>query len=215
MTQRVFVGLLTVVVFAAGYGTRALTDREKSVPAPPAALERELAKPASGKPGENKGKGNEVDRAQLVADIHKLRSQIDAYIAQVHDIEAEFDKAFDALLTPKQREKRAGYLKFRAEREAKRLADREPLSDEAIQRERERPLTDIYWMVTVTPRFERLIKEYELTEEQQAATRAALSVRRTKFTALFEATPHPAIRLTRLAPIVERVQGPAGEPAKK
>jgi hypothetical protein len=202
MTQRVFVGLLTVGIFLAGYLTRAWTDRAQPVPPPPAALERELVPPGAPKTARSR---QEIDRAKLLADIHKLRPQIDAYIAQVQEIEAEFDREFNAILTPKQMEKRAVYLKRRSEQEAKRIADREPLSDEALQRERERPLTDIYWMVTVTPRLERLIKEYELTEEQQSRTRALLSARRNKYIALFEATPHPSLRLTRLAPIAERV----------
>jgi hypothetical protein len=207
MTQRVFVGLLTVVVFLAGYFTRSLTERDEPVPPPPAALARELAPAATTK---NSGKTrHEIDRAKVVTDIKKLRPQIDAYVTQVQDIEAEFDREFQALLNPKQHEKRVAYLKKRAEQEAKRVAERTPLSDEALQRERERPLTDIYWMVTVTPRLERLIKEYELSDEQQAKTRALLSVRRNKYIALFEATPHPSLRLTRLAPIIERVNVPA------
>lgn len=203
MTQRVFVGLLTVVVFLAGYLTRSLTDRDKPIPPPPAALARELT-PAATTKAEGKSR-HEIDRAKVVADIQKLRPQIDAYIAQVHEIETEFDREFNAVLNPKQREKRLAYLKRRAEQEAKRIKQREPLSDETIQRERERPLTDIYWMITVTPRLERLIKEYELTEDQQTKTRALLSARRNKFIALFEATPHPSLRLTRLAPVIERV----------
>ncbi len=202
MTQRLFVPLLTVVVFLAGYFTRALTARVEPVPPPPAALARELAPTAATKSGKSR---REVDRAKVVADIQKLRPQIDAYIAQVQEIESEFDREFTAILNPTQREKRAAYLKRRAELEAKRVADREPLSDEAIARERERPLTDIYWMITVTPRLERLIKEYELTEDQQTRARALLSARRNKYIALFEATPHPSLRLTRLAPMIERV----------
>src|SRR5688572_30544456 len=158
MTQRLFVGLLTVVVFLGGYFTRAFTTRTEPVPPPPAALARELAPGTPSKSG-GKVRHHVVNRAEVLADIQKLRPQIDAYIAQVQEIEAEFDREFTAVLNPKQREKRAAYLKRRAEQEAKRIADREPLSDEAIARERERPLTDIYWMITVTPRLERLIKE--------------------------------------------------------
>ena len=57
MTQRVFVGLLTIGIFLAGYFTRALTDRDHSVPPPPAALARELARGAS---AETNGKKTEV-----------------------------------------------------------------------------------------------------------------------------------------------------------
>ena len=67
-------------------------------------------------------------------------------------------------------------------------------------------MTDIYWNVTVAPRLDRLIKEYELTDEQQTKTRTLLAARRNKYMALYEATPHPSLRLTRLAPMIERVR---------
>lgn len=211
MTQRLFVAVLTVVVFTAGYAARMFTaGRAQPVPPPPAAIARELA-PAAGQKSDGKGRRGKVDRAEIVADIRKMRPQIEAYVAQVHEIEAEFDREFNAVLNPQQREKRLAYLKKRAELEAKRVAEREPLSDDTIARERERPLTDIYWMVTVTPRLERLTREYKLDDTQQTATRALLSLRRNKYIALFEATPHPSLRLSRLAPVVERVTPKSGK----
>lgn len=210
MTQRVFLALLTIGVFAAGYAVRMSTERGQSVPPPPPALAQEYSASANS-PASDKHK-RELNRAKLVAEIKKLRPQIDAFSAHVDEIHAEFDREFTALLNPKQREKRAAYLKRRAERDAKRFADREPLSDEEIMRERERPF-DVYWLVTVTPLLERMTKEYKLDDTQQAATRALLSLRRNKFLALLDATPHPSIRLSRLAPLIERVEAPP-EPAK-
>ena len=210
MTQRVFLALLTVGVFAAGYAVRMTSERGHAVPPPPPALAREYA-PNAAAPANDKGK-RELDRAKLVSEIQKLRPQIDAFTTQVDEIHAEFDREFSAILNPKQREKRAAYLKKRAERDAKRSAEKEPLSDEEISRERERAY-DIYWLVTVTPLLERLTKEYELDPGQQTATRALLSLRRNKFMALFDATPHPSIRLSRIAPLMERV-GPPPQPTK-
>lgn len=215
MSQRLFVGLLTVVVFLAGYFTRALTEREEQpVPPPPAALARELA-PAAATPGA-RSKTEKVDRAKLVAEIQKLRPQIEAYTTQVHEIYAEFDREFAQMLTPAQREKFAAHQKRRAESAAKRAADRSLLSDEELMRERDRPLTDIYRMVTVTPSLEWMTKEYGLDPAQQAAVRQLLGLRRNKFVALFDATPHPSIRLSRLASMIERVGAPAEstEPTK-
>lgn len=206
MTQRVFVALLTIGVFAAGYVVRMSTERREAVPPPPASLAREYA-PAAATTSTDKGK-HELDRAKVVAEIQKLRPQIEAFTAQVEEINAEFDREFTAILNPKQREKRLAYLKRRAERDAKRLADKEPLSDEEILRERERPF-DIYWLVTVTPLLERVTKEYELDAAQQAAARSLLSMRRNKFMALFDSTPHPSIRLSRLTPMLERIGPPA------
>ncbi|HUR56901.1 MAG TPA: hypothetical protein VM029_04270 [Opitutaceae bacterium] len=202
MTQRVFVAILTVVVFLAGYSTRMLTDRGQPVPPPPAALTRELATSPRA-PGE-KGKGD-VDRAKIVAEIQKLRPQIEGYTTAVQEIYADFDREFAQILTAPQRDKFVLNQKKRADSAAKRSANRAPLSDEEIMRERDRPLTDIYRMVTVTTSLEWMTKEYGLDANQQASVRQLLALRRNKFVALFDATPHPYIRLSRLASMIERV----------
>jgi hypothetical protein len=206
MTQRVFVGILTVVVFLAGYFTRGVIERRDPVPPPPAALARELEPAAASPDGK---KTDRVDRAKLVAEIQKLRPQIEAYTTQVHEIYAEFDREMALLLTPAQREKFAANQKRRADSAAKRAANRALLSDEELMRERDRPLTDIYRMVTVTPSLEWMTKEYGLDATQQAAVRQLLGLRRNKFVALFDATPHPSIRLSRLASMTERLGAPA------
>ncbi len=208
MTIRVLVALLTVVVFLAGYAARVLTEPAQPVPPAPAALAKELA-PASSNGGK---KGySPLDRAKLVAEIQKLRPQIEAYSAQVGEIEAEFERDFLKLLTSAQREKYDANKKKSADRDAKKLADRTPLSDRDIMMAQERPLTSIYWMCTVTPRLESMTKEYSLDATQQNSARSLLVLRRTKYVALFDSTPHPSIRLSRLAPLIERV---AAAPAK-
>ena len=206
MTQRVFVAVLTSVVFLAGYAARVWSEPRRPVPATPPGLAQEYAR------GNDK---KSLDRAKLIAEIAKYRSQIDGYTAQVQEITAEFDREFAKILNPGQREKFAAKQKRRAESEAKRMANRTPLSDEAIQRERERPLTDIYWMVTVTPSLEWRTKDYALDAAQQAATRNLLTMRRAKFIALLDATEHPGIKLSRLATMMERVSAQPAEPAKK
>lgn len=206
MTQRVFVALLTVAVFLAGYGARGFADRGRPVPPPPATLTQEYARPAA-TPADAKN-AQKFDRAKLLAEIEKLRPQIVAYTAQVAEIDAEFDRSFTALLLPPQKEKFAANQKKRAERDAKKKADTKLLSDEDISRERDRPLSDIYWQVTVTPRLEWMTKEYALDASQQTNVRALLALRRNQFTALLDSTAHPTIRLSRLAPLVQRVAAP-------
>jgi hypothetical protein len=66
-------------------------------------------------------------------------------------------------------------------------------------------MTWVYWKVTVTPRLEMLTREYGLDAGQQIETRALLALRRSKFMALFDSTPHLGIRLSGLAPLIERV----------
>lgn len=213
MTQRLFVGVLTVAVFLAGYVTRGFVRREEAVPPPPAALARELAPSAAGANGKKTPAA--VDRAKLLAEIQKLRPQIEAYTTQVHDIYAEFDRDFEKVLTSPQREKFLVNQKRRAESVAKHAADRSLLSDEEIMRWRDRPLTDIYRMVTVTPSLEWMTKEYGLDAAQQTEVRSLLTLRRNKFVALFDATPHPSIKLSKLASMIERVGTPAAKPAAK
>lgn len=206
MTMRVLVALLTIAVFLAGYAARVLTEPSQAVPPVPAAITTELAPSAGGTV--NKSSTPALDRAKLVAEITKLRPQIVAYTAQVTEIEDEFEVEFVKLLNPVQREKRIADKKRYAERDAKKIADRTPLSDRDIQMAQERPLTSIYWQVTVTPRLEQLTKDYTLNAAQQTSVRSLLALRRTKYFALLDATPHPSIRLSRLAPLIERVAAP-------
>lgn len=209
MMQRLFIALLTVCVFLAGYWVRMATQSTGVVPPPPAGLASELG--ASHPDG--KTKSSEVDRAKLLAEIQKIRPQIEAYRAQVVEIYNEFDREFAKILTPEQHQTFLANQKRWTDMMARRHADRKPLTDEDIMRARERPLTEVYWMVTITPRLERLTKEYNLTEQQQSAAHALLSMRRSKFMALLDSTPHPSIRLSRLAPMLER-SGEAVPPAK-
>jgi hypothetical protein len=207
MNQRVFVALLTVGVFVAGYAARTWTEPRQAVPPAPAALAQEFGRPALS--AAEKKNQRQLDRAKLVAEIQKLRPQIEAYSTQVQEIDGEFEREFSQILTAAQREKLFASQKKSAERDAKRVAKRELLSDEDIQREQDRSMTWIYWKVTVTPRLEMLTKEYALDATQQTAVRALLALRRNKFISLFDSTPHVSIRLSRLAPLIERVVAPA------
>ncbi len=207
MTQRIFVALLTVVVFGAGYATRHLTDVRHPVPPAPAVLTQEMTRGTP--PSADKKEDRSLDRAKLVAEIEKARPQIEAFLAQLQEIDAEFDREFSALLNPAQKEKFVNEQKKRAERMAKKIAKREPMSDEDIQREKEISMTVIYWHVTVTPRLEWLTKEYKLDANQQTLVRALLTLRRNKYIALYDASQHPSIRLSRLAPLIERVAAKA------
>lgn len=206
MTQRLFVSLLTVGVFLAGYLARVWTEPRQAVPPAPAALAKEFAGTDTTAAG--KKDDRQLDRAKLIAEIQKLRPHIDAYSTQVGEILAEFDREFVQMLTVAQREKYAVNQKKRAERGAKKLADRSPLSDEDIQRAKDRPLTSIYWNVVVTPHLDLMTKEYSLDAAQQTSLRALLVLRRNKFIALLDSTQHPSIRLSKLVPLIERLEQP-------
>lgn len=207
MTQRVFVALLTVGVFLAGYFSRVWTEPRVSVPPAPAGLAKELVRnepAASGKKGDR-----QLDRAKLIAELQKLRPHIDAYSTQVNEIFAEFDREFFQLLTAAQKEKFTVNQKKKAERDAKKLADRSPLSDEDIQRAKDRPMTSMYWNCVVNPHLEWMTKEYSLDTNQQTSVRALLALRRNKFIALLDATEPPSVRLSKLVPLLERMEQPS------
>ena len=100
MTQRLFVALLTVAVFVAGYVARLMTEPRQTIPPAPAALTNELA---SNKPAATDSKdAQQLDRAKLIAEIRKLRPHIEAYTTQVAEINAEHERELTQLLTPAQ-----------------------------------------------------------------------------------------------------------------
>lgn len=209
MMQRLLVALVTIAVFVAGYGSRMLVERDHPVPPLPAALASEFAPPVPATANARKA----IDRAKLVADIEKLRPQIEAYRNQIEEIYAESDRELALILNAEQREKQReiqiSTQKERAERAAKRKADPTPLSDDEIARSREGSLRGVYYMVTVTGHLERMTKTYHLDAAQQVQVRALLAMRRQKFLALLDGTPHPSISLSQLAPVIERLAAPA------
>lgn len=214
MKQRLLVSLLTVLVFAAGFGARVWTEHEQPLPPPPV-VGGEFTAPQAGekKPAPNLGKP--YNRAELVAEIEKLRPQVDAYRSQIDAIDNEYEQAFAKILNPEQRKiydkKVAEMLKRRADREAKEAsAPPPPLSDEEIAKLRQRPFESVFWRVCTTAKLEQLTHDFKLDAEQQVRERELLFTRRDKFLALLDSTPVPTIRMTSLAPLVQRV----GEPAK-
>jgi hypothetical protein len=213
MKQRLLVSLLTVLVFAAGFGARVWTEGQQPVPPPPI-VGREFTGLQSGeKPPAPSPKP--YNRAELVADIEKLRPQVDAYRTQVDAIDNEYEQAFVKILNPEQRKiydkKIADMQKRRADREAKEATSPPPpLSDEEIAKLRQRPFESVFYKVCTSAKLEQVAHDFKLDAEQQARERELLVARRDKFLALLDSTPVPTIRITWLAPLVQRL----GEPAK-
>jgi len=209
MNQRLFIALLTVAMFGAGYmvGTQSPTS-DLHVPPPPVALVKELASTPSA-PEQKSSK--DIDRAKLaklIAYIEKNLQQTETYRAQVDEIYQEFDREFLQILTPAQKEKylanQANNQKRMAEEKAKHKG--EPLTDDFISAVRNQPMTDVYWMVTVTPHLDRLTKEVDLDASQQMSVRSLLNLRRNKFISLLDSTPSPGVRLSKLAPMIKQLQ---------
>lgn len=218
MTHRLVIPLVALVAFGAGYGARVWMDRDPVLPAPPApgsefvrkgALPTPETKPEA-KPASNHG----PDRAKMVADIQKMRTQIDAYHTKQRELDADFNQQFVAVLTPDQRaifDSRQKKMAEGRERTERASGDTTPLSDEQILLLQQMPLYGVLWSVAVNARLERLTKDYKLTEGQVPKVKDLLLARRVQFLDLVDATAPPSIRLSELARQTQKL----GEAPKK
>jgi len=206
MKQSVLVALLTVLGFAAGFGARVWTERGAAMPPPP-----RVGGEFTAKGGTSEIK-KPVNRAELVAEIERLRPQIAAYSARIAELDADFDRSFEALLNPDQREQRLAYQKKRAEKAAKDEpkggVDVTPLSDDQIDRLRQRPIYNVLRLISVKPKVEMLTTEYKLDAAQQAKLHDTLVARRQECVDLLDSTPAPTVRLSALAPVVQKLADP-------
>lgn len=214
MKQRLLVALLTVLVFAAGFAARMWTESDRPVPPPPSGPWLELTGAPSEKKAPPQSAPKPYNRAQLVAEIEKLRPQIDAFRARIDAIDAEYEQDFVKILNPEQRRvydaKLADWQKRKAEHESKAAAQPPPpLSDEEIAKLRQRPFEYIYWKVSPVMKLEQVTRDYKLDTAQQARERELLAARRDKVIALLDTTPPPTIRMFSLAPMVERLADPS------
>jgi Spy/CpxP family protein refolding chaperone len=225
MKRSLVITALSAAVFAAGYIAGLRTERSRPLPAPPAPLMGEfssrsvtpLATATPAKPNLPNAAPVRVpqNRAQLVAEIDRLRPQIDSYRRRIETLDAEFDRELAAVLTPDQQKYYSAAQQRRAERMAKGAAEvasaPAPLTDDEIDHLRQRSLYGVLWMVAPTMKHDSLVKDLKLDAEQQAKTRELLRLRREKFLAIVDSTPPPSILLSRLAPAAQRL---ATEPAK-
>ncbi len=217
MSQRLVIPLVALIAFGAGYGAHVWIAHDQVLPPPPAPgseFTRTHPSPGIDTKADAKPAPGRVDRAKLIADIEKVRPQIEAYRKRVEEIDGEFDRGFVALLDADQRTKYDAQQKKNAEKrakdEAKAAADQSPLSDEQIASLQQRPLWNALFKIAVSWRLERATHDYKLDAAQQAEVRKLLESRREKFIALVDSTPPPSITLSNLAPQAQKL----GEPAK-
>ena len=210
MNQRLLIALLTALGFAAGFGARMLTESGPAVPPPPAAGS-EFVRAGNGANDNRERRAptySDKERAKLVAEIQKLRPQIDAYRKRMDEISAEFDHDLLPVLTPEQREKFFAMEKKSAAREAKgekKVAATVTLSDEQIFQLQQRPLWHALWNVAINWRLEHIKHDFNLTPAQETQVRDLLQKRREKFLELVDSSPPPSITLSQLAPQAEKL----------
>lgn len=209
MKQRFLTVLLTLALLAAGFGAGRWTELHRPVPAPPIAFMGELSEGRAAKPATV-----QIDRAQLAAEIERLRPQIDHFRERLDGIESDFDRDLQVLLTPAQR---TAYAKLRTagpggpgKQEvmgpvSKANRPVQMLSAEQIAQLQQRPVYHVVDLVVIAMRLDWLVRELDLDPAQRAGVQKLLQERRTKFLALTDSASLPSLLLSRLAPVAERL----------
>jgi len=220
VTQRLPIVIFTAAVFGAGYGVRAWSAGDATVPPPPGAIGSEFAHGPGTPPatvavanGRNakpaSPNSQPFDRPKLLSEIQRYSSQIKTYQTRLDELDAEFDRAILPLLTVTQRECYETRQKRLAENRARGMAaiaaETSPLSDEQIFRLQRVPLMGVLSSVSISMRYDSLNKDVKFDDAQSAKVRELLRVRREKFLDLVDAMPPPTITLSRLAPHAEKI----------
>jgi hypothetical protein len=215
MRDRLLAALLTLAVFAAGFGAGMWEERHRPLPPPPAAFMGEFG----ARRGQRDHMTPPVNRAELIEKINAIRPQMEAFRARMTEVYGEFDHDIESVLTPDQKgvyEKR-----FRSQRTfgppPEMAADEKPLSDEQIDALLQRPFRTLAYCVVVPMTLDRMATELKLDDAQRDKVRDFLRVRREKFIELVDTSPPLSLELSRLAPIAQRLGEPAaapGEPAR-
>lgn len=202
MRQFSVVAFLAVLAFAAGYGVRIWVDQTRPVPPPPP-LGAEfadgdrvtLAAPPHG--------FHATDRAALAADIASLMPQIEAFRKRQHDIDQDFDKGLQALLTPKQHD--AYVIRHKRNYSSLQPAGTGPLTDQDIRWLREQPFVYAVDHISVAYKLDDLDKDFHFTPEQKEQVHQLLNVRRDRYIALVDNVYPPSLSLINLAHVAERL----------
>jgi Spy/CpxP family protein refolding chaperone len=203
MRDRFLAVLLTLAVFAVGFGAGTWAERHRPFPGPPAALMEEFGAKRTPAPGTQEPP---VNRAELLEQIAKIRPEIDSFRERTNEIYAQFDRDMLTVLTPEQE---ATYVKkFRSQRVLQPQDEDKPISDDEIQRLLQRPFRTLAFFVVVPMTLDRMATELKLDDAQRDKVRDLLRVRREKFIELVDSVPPPSLMLSRLAPVAQRLSQP-------
>jgi hypothetical protein len=205
MRDRVLAGLLTLAVFAAGFGAGLWAERHRPFPPPPGVFMGEFG----ARPG-GWAAHAPVNRAELSEQIERLRPEMEAFRAHISEIYAQFDRDIETILTPEQRDTYAKKYKshhgFGPPPEI--ASDDKPLSDDQIEQLLQRPFRTLAFFVVLPMTLERMTTDLKLDDAQRDKVRDLLRVRREKFIELVDSAPPPSLMLSRLAPLAQRLGAP-------
>lgn len=213
MRQLFVVALLSVLAFAAGYGVRIWVDGTRPIPAPPQVGGEFTDSPHPAQPAPAPAAPTSgANRAEIAAQIERLRPQIAAFRSGLHDIDVEFDRNLQSLLTPEQHEL---YRQRRKRLDAMAIHPHASgvLTEDEIVMLRDRPLWGAVDHISVQWKLDDYAKDLKLDSTQLEKMRGFLQHRRERFLALVDTIPLPSLQLMSLAPFAQRLGAPAA-PAK-
>jgi hypothetical protein len=205
MRERFLAALLTLAVFAAGFGAGLWAERHRPLPPPPGGFLTEFG----GRPGSHPSHPP-VNRADLLDQIGHLGPQMETFRSSMTEIYSQFDRDIEAILSPEQKDAYA--KKFKSHRgfgpPPEIAADDKPLSDDQIDRLLQLPFRTLAFFVITPMTLERMSNELKLDETQRDKVKDLLRIRREKFIELVDSAPPPSLMLSRLAPLAQRLGAP-------
>ena len=203
-----------VIVTAAAFAVGALAGRwyesRRPLPPPPGSFMGEFGprRSAGGRPP-----APPISRADFVAEVERVRPQIEAFRKGLEDIEEQFQRDLDGILTPQQRTLNVERLKRRAE--ARSAADARRKGEEGLMHLAQVPNMVLLRMVTLQMGYEYLDRDLNFDAAQKEKVFDLLRARRGRMLAFIDGHPPPSVRLMYLAPYAQRLAppGPPGPPA--
>ncbi len=193
----------TAVVFAAGALTGRWYESNRPLPPPPALFMGEFG-------GHHYGPGRTpsppVSRADIIAEVERVRPQFEAFQKRMDEIEDQFEHSLNEILTPDQRELNAARIKKRAQ--FRSGTDNE----ENLMRLARLPNMALFRIVTLQLGYDSLNRDLKFDASQHDRVFELLRVRRDHFLAFIDSTPPPSLRLIPLAPYAQRLAPPPPGP---
>jgi hypothetical protein len=214
MRQFLAIGILSVLVFAAGYGVRIWVDDHSPLPVPPGPLGSEFAPKPATPAAAAAAAPKPPDRAQLAAMIERYRAQMDIYRTRIAEIDGEFEHNLVGVFTPEQNAHHAARLQRAAAKAAHPAAgpdDSQVLTDAEITGLLQRPLWGVFNKIALQMKVDDLNKELKLDAGQQDKVRELLRHRREEFLALVDSVPPPSLLYLSLAPAEQRLGAPKAD----
>jgi hypothetical protein len=204
------VAACTVLVFFAGAIAGRMYEFHRPLPAPPGAFMGEFGGHRYN--GQGFAPRTALSRADFVAEVERLKPQFEDFRRHMDEIEDEFERSLDPVLTPVQRAANAERLKRRAQ---DRAAEASRPHDENLMRLARAPNMALLRTVTLQMGYDYLNRDLKFEPEQKPAVIELLKVRRDHFLAFIDSSPLPSLQLLPLAPYAQRLAPAAAPEAPK